>query len=594
MQLSNLSSFSTQNSSEMSFPSKPSHYVPLMGQRLQILQPKTLFELLPIDIYHLIHSYLSHFQYRQFLNTSKAVFLSIKYETVTYDLIGLSQFNGFRLQTRINCCSDMLKDNVKDRQKQIKFVDKEIVSQEDLNLLYCVFHGINSIRLFFKTEEKTTFPLHLFSNICHISLHCIDFLIDLSSLNGNIITLELDEVHHLVDINHIQYLSTLEKVVFRNCERLSDISCLKNISHVEVMNCKLINDISVICNKQKCLIFKMFEEQLYTSFNKHCVSFYQIERLEIIANLTKYSFSFLQETKENQNQWNLKYLKLINDGININKSLPFQSRLLDLVLNNFDISNWKAETLSSSGSKNLPRVRVNLFSCRLPDNCDVNELFPGGIIKWSSSFIYNVSFLDFSSCNYTVSSVSINHIDDLTSISLKNCKIINLTINSCVNLVHIEGINSTKVSISFCENFQKFTEIENLQKISIQYCHAFADLTQLSTSSVSQITEVVLDNCSLITSLKGILSKGNIRKLYLTSCNGITSIDDLLSDVQEMEQITKAQEDCYTKMEIHITSTSLSLYENVASSKEHLSKLHEYVVLTLNGSLFKDSSSVDW
>jgi hypothetical protein len=45
--------------------------------------------ILPIDILRVIHCYLKHFEYLQFMNCNKSLFYPIKYETVSYDIIGM-------------------------------------------------------------------------------------------------------------------------------------------------------------------------------------------------------------------------------------------------------------------------------------------------------------------------------------------------------------------------------------------------------------------------------------------------------------------------------------------------------------------------
>jgi hypothetical protein len=51
------------------------------------MKEKSVFTMLPIVIFDIIHSYISHYDYRQLMNCNHHIFCEIKYETVYYDLI---------------------------------------------------------------------------------------------------------------------------------------------------------------------------------------------------------------------------------------------------------------------------------------------------------------------------------------------------------------------------------------------------------------------------------------------------------------------------------------------------------------------------
>jgi hypothetical protein len=50
------------------------------------------FDVLPVDVFHVIHSFLTHYNYRQFMNCAKSFFRSVRKETVYYDLIGMQHW----------------------------------------------------------------------------------------------------------------------------------------------------------------------------------------------------------------------------------------------------------------------------------------------------------------------------------------------------------------------------------------------------------------------------------------------------------------------------------------------------------------------
>jgi hypothetical protein len=45
-----------------------------------------MFDRIPLVVFHLIHTYLTHHDYLQLVNTSKDVFAEVKQETVYYNL----------------------------------------------------------------------------------------------------------------------------------------------------------------------------------------------------------------------------------------------------------------------------------------------------------------------------------------------------------------------------------------------------------------------------------------------------------------------------------------------------------------------------
>jgi hypothetical protein len=73
------------------------------------------FDSIPVVIFDIIHSYLSHYDYRQFLNCSNTLFYPIKFETVVYELLFFESWNK-----SLEFYETAVVGNVKDKSKQIK------------------------------------------------------------------------------------------------------------------------------------------------------------------------------------------------------------------------------------------------------------------------------------------------------------------------------------------------------------------------------------------------------------------------------------------------------------------------------------------
>jgi hypothetical protein len=86
----------------------------------------TMFERIPLVIFDIIHSYLSHYEYQVFLNTSRDIFAEVKYETVYYCL---KQFDdahpsknaseNLLMPEQMHSILETIKRNVKFQQNQI-------------------------------------------------------------------------------------------------------------------------------------------------------------------------------------------------------------------------------------------------------------------------------------------------------------------------------------------------------------------------------------------------------------------------------------------------------------------------------------------
>jgi SpoU rRNA methylase family enzyme len=575
----------------------------------------TRFECLPIDIYRSIHSYLSYYDYRQFMNSNKATFYPIKYETVVYNLSGIHKWIDkrigiFAFPAIMAYFQSIIMNNVKNRQQQVIIAHSKMNSNIRLEDWHLAFQGIHSISISFEARDDSLSneQLHYFSDISHISLVHVEFLTSLSGLNGNIISLEINDAPCLVDISQISHISTLETVVFINCNELVDISSLKDIPYVTIYNCPSIPDISVIGGNHKSVIYSDYRDGLVPSFlGRNCRAFLQVEKLEINGNLSTCDFSFLAEEKENtENRMNrnLRYLKLSNTALPLSV-LPFQPSLSELDLSFFDLSAWRKQ--EEIETQTIPKARIRLSSCMLPNSCNLFELFPEGIIHCSLSSIQDMKLLYFPVINL-IEFLQIDSCHDLLHIMSGN-QITDLSVSGCTSLEAIYGLgNCHTLTISECDNFHQLTGIQKMNKLRIQDCDRFIDLSHFTFSSfhdhneIKEIKEIHLIRCSGFSSLHGIINVFKHSKIFIKSCKRVTSIDDLLFDAEVLEKETAVLIDRseiatkelkhHDKPEIHFLTFNKQFYHGLIRSKDKLTKLQEYVTLIVKGIHLKDASDL--
>jgi hypothetical protein len=599
----------------MTLIQKDKVYIPIRWKESSFIQ-ETTFERLPIDIYHIIHEYLSHYDYRQFMNSNKYVFHPIKYETVMYNLRGFHEWIGIELHSaELDYCCAMLMDNVKNKQNQVMIAATKVNQVTLLEACHSMFHGVHRVSFsFYSGADKVinNLSLRLFSNISHISLIRVGTISNLLELCGNIISLEIEYAENLYDISQVKNLPTLEKVSFNGCNKLQDISELKAIPNITIINCPSVPDISVIESNHKHLSYHS-GYAMPILFGSAYSTFFQIEKLEINGNLSKCDFSFLQETDTNQAGWNLRYLTLYDRNLSFS-TLPFQSRLYELNLYGFDLSHWKKTcdpftptvTPSPKSKMRRPKMNITLSHCVLPKNCIVYDLFSYDIQELELIGIRDLKCIDFTSFHHKrISDVEINECDDLISIIIGN-NISQLYVTCSNNLESILEIgNCDMLQIIDCDNFYEISNISKINDLTIDACYMFSDLSQLITNEDSYIKEVVFRECSGITSLKGIIKNAKrISTISFEYCKRIKSIDGFLSDMEEIKvndetkmilseaAISEDPGICLPKLEISFDCITKQIHQDLIHNQDKLSLLQEYIHLTINGTSIKDLSSL--
>jgi hypothetical protein len=213
----------------------------------------TMFERIPLVIFDIIHSYLSHYEYQMFLNTSRDTFAEVKYETVYYCLKKFDDRQQAKnasetllVREQMRSILETIKRNVKSQQSQISV--KWVSSSLDNFITFTRF--VADIHCLTLTLVNTSIlPLHNLTTVRNLTLSGLSN-VSLEGLSGatktkqacqqmkdaSIRVLTLTDCTNLEDISEIEHLPLLKKVIIARCLKVQDVSFLANIEEVELSN----------------------------------------------------------------------------------------------------------------------------------------------------------------------------------------------------------------------------------------------------------------------------------------------------------------------------------------------------------------------
>jgi hypothetical protein len=220
----------------------------------------TMFERIPLVIFDIIHSYLKHYEYQMFLNTSRDTFAEVKHETVYYCLKEFDDTPQYKtasetilVREQMHSILETIKRNVKSQQNQISVkwlcfsLDNFITFKRFTADIHC---------LTLTLVCASTLPLHNLANIRNLSLGLLSNT-SLEGLSGamrtkpacqqmkdaSIRVLKLTDCINLEDISELEQLPLLKKVIIVRCMKVRRISFLANIEEVELLN---VHDMSYV------------------------------------------------------------------------------------------------------------------------------------------------------------------------------------------------------------------------------------------------------------------------------------------------------------------------------------------------------------
>jgi hypothetical protein len=501
-----------------------------------------MFERIPLVIFDIIHSYLSHHEYRNFLNTGRDTFAEVKYETVYYNLKKFDDLTQFKDATETSLVRDKrrhifetIKRNVKSQQNQISLKWHYPSLEGFITFKHCIA-DIDCFTLVLK--GTFILPLHILANIRHLSLDRLSNT-SLEGLSGavrpqqvcphakgsSIQVLMLTDCSNLEDISEIEQLPFLKKVIIFRCRKIEDVSFLANIEEVKLYH---IREISYIAGyKQKSLTLHvphcplggentkpyepcdtsfLFSLRHLTNLSLSC--FFHPSCNFFTAFSGKNNDNISADIKcchiSNLTIRNYSLLSTVNSGKDyVFPVFPQLYYLISVDIMGFDLSSWN-ETISSLSS-------VTLRSCVLPVNLSCFKF----VSRFSLENI-DVTILNFSEVFHNLQRLRIECFQRLTSLIINsNVKHLNfhanhslqtisnigivksLTIYGCSRLTEINGLEKANfvrlVGLGSLSDFSFLLKISS--KLTIERCHKFIRSYYESRLKGIPVVELMDNDC---------------------------------------------------------------------------------------------------
>jgi hypothetical protein len=448
--------------------------------------------LLPIVIYHEIHSFLKHHDYRQLTNCSSSVFRSIKYETVYYNFslnakeltqeieIGCSKYNQF-----VNNV------NHKSRQISVSFVNftHQALTVEITNC----FSLSNLHRLYvYNFTIPETYNIDFMGTISHIKLSYIIGLRKLPTLTEAVQSVELE---HMNDFHDVSNLSTVKRLVMQHCHNVTDVSSLRNVPDLTIVDWSKELNLQSLGNHRK-------------------LEYITSNRIRNVAHLSKIPHLIL--VSSNSFDCDLTVLEniptLVLESVSEPRlyPVPILRNVTSLELAYMSLIKWKAGENNASVSlvKNLklsdcvdvhftrfPELReLNLDYCRQIDDQTIQQL-ANSCRKLQKLIITDGG---------TITDLSpLGHLPNLTRVEFHQVKGRGFSWLSNIRTVVFNG----------CPGFTSGEDVRNVKYLTVKNCPELEDLSRLVEVIVLEIC-----NCPKLKSLKGL---GHVLVLRVTNCPAI-------------------------------------------------------------------------
>jgi YD repeat-containing protein len=208
-----------------------------------------MLNLLPAEIFTVIRSYVEEYQeYRNLMNTNKAMFSFIKYETIQYDI--KCQIHDL---SRLHFVSSGVKNSKDQMELALKFLSIEKTEgkkeKEILDFFVTSFSaGLKLLKCKNCPFENSFFQG--FKNVEQIIFFGCRFLSTISNELVGVKELHLCFLPNLIDISGIAKSKELETVKLFGCNAVSDVCGLRNIKNVTVGHCNLITSIDRFGNHE--------------------------------------------------------------------------------------------------------------------------------------------------------------------------------------------------------------------------------------------------------------------------------------------------------------------------------------------------------
>jgi hypothetical protein len=451
------------------------------------------FHQVPVVVFELFHSYLSHYEYRQLLNCNRSFFTSIKYETVYYDLKAVNDWSDqscksgtsyISLDKEIKIVCELIKRNVKHREKQIgmKYCCESL---EQLDLVSSLFKGVHSLEVTFSLPDVAEYiPFKYFRNVYQLTLDGFyNFTLkglsgkdelelakteeDMSNGSMNINILELKNNHNLNDISEVAFIPTVKKVSILNCPCLRELSWLRDIEEVEILGfCGFENELFCLGGKN----------QRTFNFSSSFMEGNPISSLSQFRHLNNLSFDAKFENSCNfhviflgggTNDCTIRKLNVTNRSffdsvIEMADTLPLFPQIPSiscLSLFGFNLSSWVDPSASASLSS------VVLMNCEVP---------------FFTSFRF-ISHLTIS-CDDTTTWDFSKTFENLRHLKIVECGALETL---------IIGSNIKKVEIVGCEVLKSISDIGKVNWLIVSRCYELEIMEGLIGANFVRLKDLI-------------------------------------------------------------------------------------------------------
>jgi hypothetical protein len=525
-------------------------------------------DILPLDIFPIIHSFLSHHDYRLFLSCCSCFAYPLKYENVYYD-IAVFRTNEHKLTTREEeraaktartCWLTKLKTNVKDPYQQIRIYVPQWNFVEQLPISFSnLCHGIHFLCINFLFATVKSLPsLSIFSSIYHLHLDSYpcksleglssDVIVKDETIRTNkrgIVELILSSAYHLVDVSEVIMIPSLKSVEFQRCDELRDISYLKDIEKVEIYECKKVrlSDLTLFHKQKK---FSLYSSAL-VPFTPFVAQFKKVSELALTGFFEKGFQSVLDLEGSSIKHLDLRSFHYTSAEQEILPCISFVPGILALNLVGFNLSLWTSplHELSSVSLHNCLLTNTGwlefVSSLTITENYrySMRKGVKFDVLDFSKGF-QNLRSLKLSTGKLQIlligrflKTLDLSYCDNLRSVTGAD-RLRTLHLRSCPKLNEVAGLkHATTASVDMMEQFHNFSFLSSSSTIQVTFCNQFTHINATSTKAdcihidscdkfdgditgLDGLSELQLSRCPSVTTLKGL---GNVSDLSVRNCN---------------------------------------------------------------------------
>jgi hypothetical protein len=492
------------------------------------------FSNIPIDIFHIIHSFLSHYDYRQFMNSNKSDFEVIKHETVAYDVANDCFVSSKLVPSRLTTKTLFdLEDAIVSAKKAVKNSANQVfVRIHTRNELPSNFNeittGLKLLSLVYAYPAVRLDLLCSFNNVTDLRVELPKGITSLDFLQ----CYKLNSFHvkseDLTDINKLRQFNELHTVYLNECANVRNVSSLRNLKKVIICECRSVSDLSELGNHEEFYLFSLFGRikmhfKLPSKMNYlHLLSdFSQVNLNDYFDRDFHCNFCVVDNTGDFAMQFpsnlgiNNLYLRRFTITKNrVNQNSPLRELHLDgIVSESLDISNFcNLGSCWVNGSASLKSITVNNFnpSKISSTNCEKLE---------EISEVGNLDYFEIINCEALTSvngNVSVNKVVMVEENREEDFGL--LLFSRLVEFSFLKKIaNTGSIEIDGYRGFKDGNLISHVRKVEISNCENFQD-----SSMLGAVKELTIIHCP-INSLEG-LHNVPILEIYYCPLNNLEGL----------------------------------------------------------------------